>query len=270
MGKIGLFDSGFGGLVLMHDIANRLPTHDFVYFGDTAHNPYSSRSADEIRQLTARGVSFLFSQDCDIVVILCNSSDSNALASLQQNLLPALGEGKFLIGSVAPSVAAAAVATKNKRIGVIATEATINSGNFQQQLDALQTGAQLYQQACPMLVPLIEAGQQAGISLRALLKTYLAPLQAQGIDTLILGCAHYGLIRQQIQDVLGSAVTLVNEGPVVAANLADFLARHPELESRLTKNSLRQFYCGSEGKKAFDLIGSEFYGTPISATQVTI
>lgn len=270
MGKIGLFDSGFGGLVLMRDIASRLPTHDFIYFGDTAHNPYGSRSAEEIRQLTAQGVSFLFAQDCDIVVVLCNSSDSNSLAALQQNLLPALGAGKALIGTVAPSVAAAAAATRNKQIGVIATEATVNSGQFVRELDSLQTGATLHQQACPMLVPLIEAGQQAGISLHALLRTYLAPLQGNGIDTLILGCAHYGLIKQQIQDVLGSDVALINEGPVIAAHLADYLARHPELESRLTKNAERQFYCGSEGKKAFDLIGSEFYGTPISATQVTI
>lgn len=267
MGAIGFFDSGFGGLAIMRDVVRQLPTYDYVYFGDTANNPYGPRPREEVYRLTENAVAFLLAQGCELIIVACNTASSEALRQIQQNYLPVHAPNARVLGVIIPAAEAAA-ASKNQVIGVIATQGTVASGAFATEITKLQPNAQVYQQACPLLVPLIEAGQHRSPALRALLRTYLAPLMSAGIDSLILGCTHYGLIKQQIVDVVGPGITIIDEGPIIAQKLSEYLARHPEIEQKLTKNAERHFYCSD--KKAFNVLASQFYGEPIISNQVVL
>jgi glutamate racemase len=269
-GKIGLFDSGFGGLAIMRAVANRLPLHDYIYLGDSANNPYGPRTTEEVYQLTQKAVSYLFSVGCELVILACNTASCQALGKIQQEYLPRYAPSKRVLGVIFPAVEAAVQATQNNKIGVIATENTINSGVYVTEIQKLRPAATVYQQACPLLVPMIEGGSHASHGLQVVLRSYLQPLQEARIDTLILGCTHYELIKDKVTDIVGSSVRVVAEGPVVAARLADYLARHPELEAVLSRQGQRQFLCTQAGHKTFDILASEFYGQQVTAQTVRL
>src|SRR5947209_258711 len=212
---IGVFDSGVGGLTVLHECLVTMPNEDFVYLGDHARLPYGPRPLDEVRRFAHEIAGYLEGQGVKLIVVACNSATSAALPALQESLsVP-------VVGVIAPEAAAAVRATRNRRIGLLATQATVSSGRYESLVHTLDAGVRFTAVACPELVPLIESGAQTVDAVRE----YAAPLQAAECDTVILGCTHYPLIRPVFERVLGRDVTLVFSAEETAREVADTLAR---------------------------------------------
>lgn len=201
---IGVFDSGVGGLTVAREIMRNLPNEKIVYFGDTARVPYGSKSKDTVLRYSRQIVRFLETQDVKAIVIACNTASALALDTIEKEIeIP-------IIGVVKPGASMAIQATKNKRIGVIATQSTIKSDLYPTLICESNPEITVYGKACPLFVPLVEEGWTKDPLTREVAKRYLAELMEKDIDTLILGCTHYPLLRHLIQGVIGDHVTLVN------------------------------------------------------------
>lgn len=267
--SIGIFDSGFGGLDIMRGIIKELPEYDFVYLGDTARVPYGNRSQDVIYEFTKQAVDFLFSNNCELVILACNTASSEALRKIQQEHLPKHSSNKRVLGVIIPAVEQAIMKTKNKRVGVMATEGTVKSGAFVRELLKSDSKIKVFQNACPLLVPIIESGEQNSEIADIMLKKYLKPLLDKNIDTLILGCTHYGILESKISRVVGKDISVISEVKIVAKKLKDYLSRHEEIERMLSKKGKRDFYSTDLTKK-FDVLGSKFFGKKIQAKKAII
>jgi glutamate racemase len=212
---IGVFDSGVGGLTVLHECLVTMPNEDFVYLGDHARLPYGPRPLDEIRSFAFEIAGYLASEGVKLIVVACNAATSAALPALQEALpLP-------IVGVITPEAAAAVRATRNRRIGLLATQATVKAGRYESLIHSLDAGVRFTAVACPKLVPLIEAGEQ---TVDAVIE-YALPLKQAGCDTVILGCTHYPLIRPVLQRVFGRDVTLVFSAEETAREVAETLAR---------------------------------------------
>ena len=218
-GTLGVFDSGVGGLTVVRHLRRLLPAWPIVYFGDTARVPYGAKSDATVRRFAAEAVSFLKQFEVSQIVVACNTVSAVAIRSLEKHD-PSLP----IEGVIEPGAEAAVRATRNGRIGVIGTRATVASRAYEQAVAraAKRAGvnARVYSRACPILVPLAEEGLENSVAARAMLKEYLAPLRAKKIDTLILGCTHYPPFRRALRSVLGPRVTLVDSGEATARRLA--------------------------------------------------
>jgi glutamate racemase len=216
---IGVFDSGMGGLTVLHECLVTLPHEDFVYLGDGARLPYGPRPLGEVRVFAREIASFLAAEDVKLILVACNTATSAALPDLQGELdVP-------VVGVITPEAHAAVQATRNRRIGLLATQATVTSGRYERLVRTLDAGAELVAVACPRLVPLIEGDDPFGEPTVAAVRDYAAPLKAAGVDTVILGCTHYPLIRPILQRVFGRDVTLVFSAEETAREVAETLAR---------------------------------------------
>lgn len=269
LNPIGIFDSGFGGLDILREVVKVLPEYDYIYLGDTARAPYGSRSQDLIYKFTEQAVNFLFKQKCQLIILACNTASSEALRKIQQEYLPNYYPKKRILGVIIPATEMAVELTNNNRVGVIATEGTITSEAFERELKKLKPEIKVFQKACPLLCPIIEAGEQTSGVLEVALKNYLAPLIEKNIDVLILGCTHYGLLKDEIRAITGDDVKLVLEGKIVSEKLKGYLKRHPEIENKLTKNSKIEFWTTDLTDK-FRVLGSQFFGKPIIPKKVII
>ncbi|MEK7628738.1 MAG: glutamate racemase [Patescibacteria group bacterium] len=261
--RIGVFDSGFGGLDVLSGIVAELPEYSYVYLGDSARVPYGPRSQKEIYSFTRQAVKYLFKHDCDLVILACNSASSEALHVIQREDIPA-NSSKRVLGVLIPSAEEAVIRTQKKRVGVIATEATVRSSAFTREVHKLNPGVEVYEQACPFLVPLVERGLDRSIIAKATVVGCLKPLGRYDIDTLILGCTHYGILEPLIREVLGLSIAVVNQKNVVPRKLADYLVRHPDIEASLIQNGARQFL-STKPSLQFDELGSRFFGSAIVA-----
>ncbi|MEI8103367.1 MAG: glutamate racemase [Candidatus Moraniibacteriota bacterium] len=267
--NIGIFDSGFGGLNIMRGIVRALPEYDFVYLGDTARTPYGTRSQETIYEFTRQAVDFLFSKNCALIIFACNTASSDALRLIQQKYIPKRYPDGKALGVLIPIAEVAVSKTSNKRIGVVATESTVSSGAFIREISKLDPEIQVFQNACPLLVPLIESGEIDSEVTEMMLRKYLASLLKQDIDTLILGCTHYGLLENKIKKITGESVTVISEPGIVAEKLADYLERHPEVEERLSKKNKRTFYSTDLTKK-FEILGSKFFGKKLEVEKANL
>ena len=199
---IGVFDSGFGGLDILKTITKKLPNYDYIYLGDTARTPYGTRSKEIIYEFTKQAVDFLFESNCEIIILACNTASSDALKKIQQEYLPKYYPNKKVLGVLIPTAEEAITKTNNNKVGVIATEGTIKSESFKKELLKLNPKIKVFQKACPLLVPIVEAGEQNSNFTETILTKYLKPLIKQRIDTLILGCTHYGILEGKIKKLL--------------------------------------------------------------------
>jgi glutamate racemase len=258
-GSIGVFDSGFGGLSILSGIVAALPEYDYIYLGDSARAPYGGRSGALVHQFSLQAVEFLFRQGCQLIILACNTASSEALARIQQEYLPRHFPERRVLGVLIPACEAAV--QHQGPVGVLATEGTVASGSFPAELSKIKSDIQIEQQAAPLLVPLIEAGEHQTQAASLILERYLEPLRQKQIKTLILGCTHYGLIETQIAQALPD-VKLINEARVVPQKLADYFQRHPELETRLMRSGKQRFYT-SELSARFKRLGSEYFGRQI-------
>jgi glutamate racemase len=215
---VGVFDSGVGGLTVLHECLVTMPHEDFVYLGDHARLPYGPRPLDEIRRFAREIGAYLEAQDVKLILVACNAATSAALPNLQSELAVPV------VGVITPEAHTAVQATRNRRIGLLATEATVEAGRYAELVHALDAGVELVPVACPRLVPLIEDDAPAEEILDAV-RAYAAPLKQRGVDTVVLGCTHYPLIRPILQRVFGRDVTLVFSADETAREVAETLAR---------------------------------------------
>ncbi len=269
LGPIGIFDSGFGGLSILKTITKELPNYDYIYLGDNARAPYGNRSPEIIYEFTRQAVDFLFKNNCQLVILACNTASSDALRKIQQEYLPQYYPSKKILGVLIPGAEAAVAKTKNKKIGVMATEGTVTSGSFVREIKKLDSTIKVFQQSCPLLVPLIEAGEKNNPATKIILEQYIKTLKQKKIDTVILGCTHYGLVGEQIKKIFGDKVKVISEGKEVAKKLKIYLAKHPEIETTLTKKSKLSFYSTDTTSK-FQTLGSKFFGQKIEVEKVTL
>lgn len=260
--KIGVFDSGFGGLDILREIVNELPEYSYIYLGDTARAPYGSRSQDLIYNFTEQVVDFLFRQHCQLIILACNTASSEALRRIQREYLPKHYPKRRVLGVIIPAVETAKEMTKNNRVGVMATEGTVASGAFERELKKLNPTIEVFQNACPLLVPIVEVGEQDSEIAERAIKNYIQPLLKKDIDTLILGCTHYGLLEDKIKREAGQGIGVVSEGRVVAEKLKDYLKRHPEIENRFDRKQEIRFLTTDLTDK-FKVLGSKFFGRAI-------
>ena len=253
---IGVFDSGSGGLTAVREIRSILPSENIIYFGDTSRVPYGSRSAEILLRYARQDVGFLRSFDIKAVAVACGTVSTTALPQLRaENSLP-------ILGVVEPSCRRAVSVTRNRRVGLIATAASVRSGAYERTIAALDPGITVISKACPLFVPLVENGRfRAGDPvIETVAREYLTPLRDTGIDTLILGCTHYPLLAEVIGDIMGPTVTLVDAGAEVARALRQ------ELTDR---NALADRPCGtttlyaSDRPEDFGLLAGTFLGRPL-------
>jgi len=238
---IGIFDSGLGGLTVFKEIARKLPGYRLLYLGDTARAPYGNRSQELIYQFTEQAIDYLFKQGCELIIIACNTASAEALRKIQQEYLPKVYPDKRVLGVIRPLAEAAAAATKTGRIGVVGTRATIVSGAYERELRAQKPGLKVFGNACPLLVPLIEEGMTRRGETAKYVRHCVRPLKQQKIDTLILGCTHYPILAKQFQAAAGRNIKVLDAAGIVAEKLAAYLARHPEIESKLEKDGVHKF-----------------------------
>ena len=238
---IGIFDSGIGGLTVTKEVLKQLPEYQLLYLGDIARTPYGNRSQELIYQFTEEAVGYLFEQGCQLVIIACNTASSEALRKIQQEWLPKNYPNRRVLGVIRPVAEEAVKVSRFGRIGVVGTQGTINSGAYERELKILRPDVKVFQQACPLLVPLIEEGQINRSETMKILRNYLRPLKNQKIDTLILGCTHYPILFKQFQSVCGKNIEVLDSSKIIVEKLKDYLNRHPEIEEKLEKGSNHRF-----------------------------
>jgi glutamate racemase len=256
---IGVFDSGVGGLTVLHECLVTLPHEDFVYLGDHARLPYGPRPLDEVRAFAREIAAYLEIQDVKLIVVACNTATSAALPQLQEELtVPVLGV-------LTPEAHAAVQATRNRRLGLLATQGTVDSGRYAQLVRALDAGVTLIAVACPRLVPLIESDDPYGAETEAAVREYAAQLKAAGVDTVILGCTHYPLIRPVFQRVFGRDVTLVFSAEETAREVAETLARRGVENDGAREGRYRFITTGDP--TAFRGMGRRFIQFPIEEVE---
>ena len=259
---VGVFDSGFGGLAILKEIQKKLPQYNYVYLGDTARTPYGTRSRETVYEFTKQAVDFLFAHNCGLIIFACNTASAEALRKIQKEYLPKHYPGKRVLGVIVPALEEAERHTKNHRIGVIATEGTVASNAFVSEFKKRDPQARIFQQACPLLVPLVEAGEHKTPVAKLIHRKYLDAFHNKNIDTLILGCTHYGHLEKEISTMMGKRVKVISEGPVVAEKLKEYLVQHQEIESTLARNKKTIFYSTDLGDR-FKKLGKLFFGRSV-------
>lgn len=232
--KIGVFDSGLGGLYIARAVRQMLPEYDYVYLGDTLNVPYGGRSMDAIYTLSEAAIRFLFEQhQCDLVIIACNTASVTALRKLQREFLPNEYPDKRILGVIVPTLESATELGATQ-IGLIATEYTVRSKIYDEEIAKITPSAKIYAQPTPLLVPLIENHGEKYMDM--VLEDYLEPLIEQGLDSLILGCTHYIAIKDRVRTLTKHRVRVLSQDEIIPPKLKDYLIRHPEMETRLSKN----------------------------------
>jgi glutamate racemase len=255
---IGIFDSGAGGLTVLHECLVTMPHEDFLYLGDGARCPYGPRPRAEIQRFAHEIASFLEEQGVKLIVAACNSATAAALPRLQERLAVPI------VGVLAPEAHAAVQATRNRRVGVMATEATVASDRYEEAIHALDAGVEVVSIACPRLVPLIEAGARTE-EIDGAVREYARPLKGAGVDTVILGCTHYPLIRPVLERVFGRATTLVFSAEETAREVAETLERKGVAGDQSLDGSVRFLTTGSPDD--FRVLGERFLQLPIGSVE---
>jgi glutamate racemase len=283
---IGVFDSGFGGLTVLSALIERLPDYDYLYLGDSARAPYGGRSHEAVYQFTREAVEFLFDAGCPLVILACNTASARALRTLQQRHLPARRPDRRILGVVRPAAEALAgipphavpgatsLVDATDAVAVLGTTGTIASDSYRIELAKLAPRLGLIQQACPLWVPLVEAGELDGAGTEFFLRKYLDPILAAAPrpDRILLACTHYPLLLPAIRRVVdrvagGPAIAILEQGPLVADRLATWMARHPEMETRLGRAGTRR-YLTTDDPAWFAARAAALLGRPIATEMV--
>ena len=260
---IGVFDSGVGGLTVVREIMRQIPNERIVYFGDTARVPYGSKSKETVTRYSRQIIRFLKTQDVKAIVIACNTASAYALDEIEQEMdIPT-------IGVVKPGARVALDATRNGKIGVIGTEATINSQIYERYIKEHDTNAEVIGKACPLFVPLVEEGLLNDPVTDEIAMRYLSGLIDSGIDTLVLGCTHYPILLPKIQKYTPKHIRIVAQGEYVAESLKDYLSRHPEMNAKCTQNGSCLFYT-TEAEEKFVESASSFLNQQIDVKRISL
>ena len=263
---IGVFDSGYGGLTVLKDIKARLPGYDYLYLGDNARAPYGSRSFETVYRYTLESVQWFFKQGCPLVILACNTASAKALRSIQQHDLPVLAPGKRVLGVIRPTTEIIGNYTTTNQVGVLATSGTVLSGSYLIEIEKFFPEVKVYQEACPMWVPLIEANEYDKPGADYFVEKHISNIfsKSERIDTLLLACTHYPLLRDKIERFLPAGVKLLSQGQIVADSLAGYLQRHTEIEQQCSKNGQLSFFT-TDSTEDFDNHASTFFGEAVQS-----
>lgn len=280
---IGVFDSGFGGLTILKSLLERMPEYDYLYLGDSARSPYGARSMEIVHRFTRESVQWLFNQGCNLVVLACNTASAKALKNIQQLDLPARWPDRRVLGVIRPSVEALvglppATPPALRRpditggaVAVLATQGTVASNSYALEAAKLAPGLKLIQQACPLWVPLIEAGELSGPGTEYFVHLYLDRL-LKGADVpkrILLGCTHYPLLYPLIRAITPSHIQVISQGDIIGERLEDWIRRHPEMASRLSRNAKRR-YATTDDPKWFADHGQRILGHRINVENIEL
>jgi glutamate racemase len=270
-GPIGVFDSGYGGLTVLKEIKTALPSYDYIYLGDNARAPYGTRSFDTVYQYTLQCLKWFFEQGCPLVILACNTASAKALRSIQQKDLHRLDASRRVLGVIRPTTEIIGNFTKNQQVGILGTTGTVQSNSYPIEIAKFFPGIKVYQEACPMWVTLVENNEHTSAGADYFIQKNVDQLlsKAPGIDTILLACTHYPLLVDKINKFLPAGITLVSQGAIVARSLADYLQRHPDMDSRCSKNGQLGFYT-TDSPEDFDLKAAIFYGNEVKSSHVAL
>lgn len=266
---IGVFDSGYGGLTVLRKLVDRLPEYDYLYLGDNARAPYGTRSFDTVYRYTLEAVEWLFHKGCPLVILACNTASAKALRTIQQKVLPGLAPENRVLGVIRPTTEVIGNYTRTGEVGIMATTGTVQSGSYPIEIARFFPGIRVYQQACPMLVPLIENNDHRNPGADYFIKRYVDELKGASprMDTILLACTHYPLVADRISALAGEDMRVLGQDEIVAASLADYLERHPEMADRLSKGGKRSFFT-TDSTDDFDRHGQLFFGGELFSRHV--
>jgi glutamate racemase len=268
---IGIFDSGVGGLTVLKDIVKKLPQYDYIYLGDNARAPYGTRSFETVYHYTLECVQKLFAFNCHLVILACNTASAKALRNIQQLDLPKIAPEKKVLGVIRPTTEVVGKYTKTKHVGVLGTSGTVNSNSYKIEIEKFFPDINVFQQACPMWVPLVEYNEMESPAADYFVKKYLTQLSSKSnkIDTIILGCTHYPLLVHKIKKYIPKNVNILLQGKIVADSLENYLSRHPEIEHRCSKGGRIEFYT-TDSTENFDTVANIFFGKAVKSKQLSL
>lgn len=279
---IGIFDSGYGGLTILDGIRQRMPEYDYIYLGDNARAPYGTRSFDVVYEFTLQAVKKLFEMGCPLVILGCNTASAKALRSIQQKYLPTAAPDRRVLGVIRPTAEIVGELSHTKHIGVLATEGTIKSQSYNLEIEKLYPDCTVVGQACPMWVPLVENNEFDKPGADYFVKDSLQKLLDQDplIDTIILGCTHFPLLLDKINQQLSTLtshliphtsrpITIIPQGQYIASSLEDYLRRHPEMDERLSRGGTCQ-YLTTESATKFRESASLFLNEEVEVQRITL
>ncbi len=268
---IGVFDSGYGGLTILKELVSSLPHFDYLYLGDNARAPYGSRSFETVYEYTLQCVNQLFDNGCELVILACNTASAKALRTIQQKDLPLIDSKKRVLGVIRPTTEIVGNYTKTNHVGIFATSGTVSSQSYVIEIEKFYPDIKVFQEACPMWVSLIENNELSGAGAEYFVKKHIDHLfsQSANIDTIILGCTHYPLLKSLIEKHLPKQVNILTQGHIVADGLKDYLMRHTEMETLISKNASVQFLT-TDSAELFDKQASLFYGNEIKSNHLSL
>lgn len=268
---IGIFDSGYGGLTILKEIKKLLPQYDYIYLGDNARAPYGNRSFETVYHYTWQCVQWFFKQNCPLVILACNTASAKALRTIQQNDLAKNFPNKRVLGVIRPTTEIIGNYSGTDHVGIMATSGTVNSKSYEIEIEKFFPHVKVFQQACPMLVPLIENDEYENEAADFFIMKYLNELlqRSDQIDTILLACTHYPLIKEKIESLLTKKIHVVAQGEIVARSLADYLQRHPEIEKQVSKNKSLHFFT-TDAAEDFASHAGIFYGKKVNAEHVEL
>ena len=270
---IGVFDSGYGGLTILKDFISVMPEYDFIYLGDNARAPYGSRSFEVFYEYTLQAVKKLFEMGCPLVILACNTASAKALRNIQMNDLPQMDPNLRVLGVIRPAVESIGDYTRNGHVGILGTAGTVLSNSYPIELEKWSDGkvVQTTQEACPIWVPLVENNELDSPGTEYFVSKNIQNLLSADpkIDSIILGCTHYPLLMPVIRKFVPEGIQLLEQGKVVSSKLVEYLARHPEMDSRCSKSGLVKYYT-TENVEIFEKNAATFIGQTVKCEKVIL
>lgn len=261
---IGVFDSGYGGLTVLKEIVQTLPEYDYLYMGDNARAPYGPRSFDTVYHYTLECVQWFFSQGCELVILACNTASAKALRTIQQKDLPRIDPAKRVLGVIRPTTEVIGQYTKTGKVGILGTTGTVQSESYPIEIAKFFPQVRVFQEACPMWVPLIENNEYERAGADYFVQQHLNQLFSQSgeIDTLLLACTHYPLLINKIKQFVPAGIQVVSQGEIVARSLQQYLTHHPAMAEKCTRNGQLSFYT-TDSTADFDTHATRFFGKAV-------
>jgi glutamate racemase len=268
---IGVFDSGYGGLTVLKELVKKLPVYDYLYLGDNARTPYGTRSFDAVYHYTVQCVKWFFKQGCPLVILACNTASAKALRTIQQHDLPKIDPDKRVLGVIRPTAEIIGHVTKTNTIGILGTNGTVQSDSYPIEIQKLFPGVKVFQQACPLWVPLVESNEYDSEGADYFIKRDIDNLiiQSKDIDTILLACTHYPLLIEKIKKFAPASVKIISQGEIIADSLINYLYRHPEIEEKCSKNGEVELYT-TDSTEDFDRHSADFFGSTVKSKHITL
>jgi glutamate racemase len=270
-GAIGIFDSGYGGLTILRALQKKLPEYNYIYFGDNARTPYGNRSFETVYDYTWQCTQFLMQKNCPLIILACNTASAKALRNIQQKHIPAQQQLNRVLGVIRPTAELIGKYTKTGHIGILATQGTVQSNSYQIEINNFWPNVTVHQQACPMLVPLIENNEFNTLGGNYFIELYVKQLLAKqpNIDVILLGCTHYPLISNLIKRICPKHIKVLMQGSIIANSLEKYLQKHPNFNNKIAKKGSTSFYT-TDSATDFNQKAAIFYGKSTKSQQITL